>query len=254
MRAHSQSALPAVQARPRLTGALIAFVFGKLLGAAILLGVLGLMYDLVSSPEFNTTRVTVAGNQLLATTELESLATANEGNAFWLRRAEIASRLRQLPPVERVEVSLTLPNQVAVRVKEREPVAIWVTGETPFLVDGEGVVLSAGPAARPLAIIRDASNPPLTPGQRVDADAVRTAARLEGLLSERFGAQERQCQYAPETGLQVIQTVGPRLIIGSGEHLAWKIASIESIVRHLEASRTSAELIDVRFGDRPYFR
>jgi hypothetical protein len=254
MRANSHSVLPAVQTRPRLTGALVAFVVGKALGAAVLLGLIGLMYDLASSPAFNTTRVTVAGNQLLATAEVESLATANEGNAFWLRRVEIASRLRQLPPVERAEVALTLPNQVAVRVKEREPVAIWVTGETPFLVDREGVVLSTLAAPRPLSILRDASNPTLSPGQRVDADAVRTAAQLEGMLTERFGPQERQFQYAPDTGVQVIQAVGPRLMIGSGEHLAWKIASIESVVRHLESSRTSAELIDVRFGDRPYFR
>ena len=83
---------------------------------------------------------------------------------------------------------------------------------------------------------------------------MRTAAQLDGLLSERFGIQERQFQYAPDTGVQVIQAVGPRLVIGSGEHLEWKIASIESIVRHLESTRTTAELIDVRFGDRPYFR
>jgi hypothetical protein len=212
------------------------------------------MYDLASSPEFNTTRFSVTGNQLLATAELESLAAANEGNAFWLRRAEIAARLRQLPPVERADVALFLPNAVAVRVKEREPVAIWVTGEMPFLVDREGVVLSERPAPRPLSILRDATNQPLVPGLRVDADAVRTAAQLDGLLSERFGVQERQYQYAPDTGVQVIQAVGPRLVIGSGEQLDWKIASIESIIRHLESTRTRAELIDVRFGDRPYFR
>jgi hypothetical protein len=162
--------------------------------------------------------------------------------------------LRLLPPVESANVSLQLPDQLLIEVKEREPVAIWQAGDIPFLVDRDGLVLAARPADKPLMVVRDTSGQQLGPGSRVNADAVRGAAVADGLLSRTFGSQPRQYEYSAETGLNVVQAVGPRLILGGSDQLEWKVAAIQTIVRHLEATRGSAELIDVRFNDRPYFR
>lgn len=241
-------------ARPGITRAVLHAFLGRLLGLAVLLASGGLLYDLASSPHFQVARLSVTGNRLVAPSEVEGLAALSGQNLFWLGRSEIAERMRLLPPVDRAEVLLELPDHVVIQLSEREPVAIWVTGDIPFLVDREGVVLAARPAPRPLTILRDAVNRPVQPGERVPADAVNTAARLEGLLASAFGAQDRQFVYSPDTGLQVIQAVGPRLIVGDGQQLEWKISSIQAVTRHLEATRATAELIDVRFGDRPYFR
>jgi hypothetical protein len=48
--------------------------------------------------------------------------------------------------------------------------------------------------------------------------------------------------------------MGPRLILGGGDGLEAKVATIQTIVHYLQSERTSAEIIDVRFGDRPYYR
>ena len=241
-------------ARPSITRAVLIALLGRLLGLAVLFASSGLLYDLASSPQFRVARLSVTGNRLVAPSEVEGLAALSGQNLFWLERSEIAERMRLLPPVDRAEVLLELPDHVVVQVSEREPVAIWVTGDVPFLVDREGVVLAARAASRPLTIVRDAVNQPVQPGQRVPADPINTATRLDGLLASAFGPQERQFVSSPDTGLQVLQAVGPRLIVGDGTQLEWKISTIEAISRHLEKTRVTAELIDVRFGDRPYFR
>lgn len=227
---------------------------GRLVGLAVLLASSGLLYDLASSPTFGVARLTVVGNRLVAPGEVEALAALNGQNLFWLERSKIAQIVRQLPPVGQAEVVLELPDRVLIQLGEREPVAIWVTGDVPYLIDREGIVLAARPAPGPLPIVRDALNQPVAPGQRVPADPVRTATRLDGLLATEFGPRERQFVFAPDTGLQVIQAVGPRLIIGDGQQLEWKISTIRAVAGYLASTRTSAELIDVRFGDRPYFR
>ena len=83
---------------------------------------------------------------------------------------------------------------------------------------------------------------------------MRGVGELDGRLSQTFGPQQRQYEYAYETGINVIQTLGPRLVIGGDDNLDWKLAAVRTIVRQLESSHESAQLIDVRFGDRPYYR
>jgi hypothetical protein len=89
-------------------------------------------------------------------------------------------------------------------------------------------------------VIRDTSNQPLAPGARVNAEAIGSLADLDSLLARIFGPQQRGYEYSPESGITVVQTVGPRLILGNGVDLEWKMASIQTITRHLQDSRASA--------------
>jgi cell division septal protein FtsQ len=250
------AAVAIARPRPRssLTRQILLIAISKLIGLAVLFGLSGLMYDLVSSPEFSISRVTVAGNGLLTAGEVEAAASASGLNVFWVRRAELVQRLQRLPAVESAEVSVELPDHLRIRVREREPMAIWLAGDTPYLVDRDGLILAARPPGRPLMTIRDTSNQVLSPGSRVSPDAVRGVEGLDQLLNRTFGGQPRQYEYAAETGLNVTQQTGPRLIFGSGDGLETKVAVIQTIVQHLQSERKSAEVIDVRFGDRPYYR
>jgi cell division protein FtsQ len=235
-------------------GAILLMLLSKLVGLAVLLSASALLYDLASSPEFTISGVSVGGNRVLAAGEIEAAASATGLNVFWVRRSELSQRLRLLPPVESADVSLELPGRLVIQVKEREPAVIWLAGDTPFLVDRDGLVLAARPPSRPLMAVQATSSEALMPGDRVNADAVRSVGRLDALLTHTFGSQQRRFEYAPETGISVVQAAGPRLILGSGDELEWKVAAIQTVARHLEATRAPAELIDVRFSDRPYYR
>jgi cell division septal protein FtsQ len=208
----------------------------------------------VSSPDFRIERVSVAGNRLLTTSEIESAADANALNLFWVQRDELNQRLQQLPPVETAWISLELPDHLTIQVKEREPVAIWLAAATPFLVDSEGLVLSSRPSETPLLVVRDPTDSPVAPGERVQADAVRNVASLDAMLASSLGPQPRQYEFLPTTGLNVVQSKGPRLVLGSDDNLQPKITTVQLITRQLESERKTAALIDVRFREHPYYR
>jgi hypothetical protein len=175
-------------------------------------------------------------------------------NILWVRQDEIVNRLKLLPPIESASTSLTLPSSVSIRVSERQPAAVWVKEDVPFLVDAEGLVLAARPANRELMVVRDTSRRPVGPGSRVDAQVVRSLPGLDRMLNSAFGTQERRYEYAPELGLTVIPTGQPRLLFGTSDDLEWKVGAVQSIVQHLQSTRAGAELIDVRFSDRAYYR
>ena len=64
----------------------------QIVGLAVLWGASSLLYDVVSSPDFRIGRVSVTGNRLLTSEEVELTASASGLNVFWVRRAELGRR------------------------------------------------------------------------------------------------------------------------------------------------------------------
>ncbi|MCC7106178.1 MAG: FtsQ-type POTRA domain-containing protein [Chloroflexi bacterium] len=233
---------------------LLLTLLGKMIGLAVLLGVSALVYDLVASPEFRVRSVIVDGNHLLGVEEVQAAAAVDDSLIFWLRRTDIEARLRSLAPVAGADILLQLPDQVRLVVHEREPAAIWQVGDTPYLVDREGRILAAQQPDHPLLTVLDTGGQPLRPGSMVSIEALQTAAGLDARLSSALGAAPRTYEYRSDTGINVVQNGLPRLIFGAGDDLDWKVAAAQRILTYLSEQRQQAQLVDLRFRDRPYFK
>jgi hypothetical protein len=94
---------------------------------------------------------------------------------------------------------------------------------------------------------------PLMPGDRVDASALATSARLATLLPA-VGVQPLAFEWTPDFGLEVPTRDGWRARFDDAGNVEQQVASLRSIRDEIARTSASAELIDVRFGDRPYFR
>jgi POTRA domain, FtsQ-type len=245
------------------------WVIERLLALALLVGAGWLVYDCGSSDRFQVRSVRVQGNVLLSQAEVENVAAVIGANVFWVDRGQVAARVRALPLVQRVEVGAILPNTVEVSIVERQPAAFWVSGDQSFLVDGEGVILKpvdaetqqaracAGqpcdPRLAPLPTVAQLDAQPLTPGDRVDARALATSARLVSLLPT-VGVQPLGFEWSRGNGLEVPTRDGWRARFDDAGNLDQQLASLRAVRDELARTRVAAELIDVRFQDRPYFR
>ena len=94
---------------------------------------------------------------------------------------------------------------------------------------------------------------PLTPGDRVDAGALATSARLAALLPT-VGVQPLGFEWSREIGLEVPTRDGWRARFDDVGNVEQQVASLRAVRDELARTRAAAELIDVRFRDRPYFR
>jgi cell division septal protein FtsQ len=181
----------------------------------------------------------------------------------------VEARLRTLPLVLDASVHAHLPDRVEVRIVERQPVAFWISGDRSYLVDREGVILKpvdaeaqqaracAGqpcdPRLAPLPTVAQLDGQPLNAGDRVDASALRSSASLAAILP-LSGIQPLAFEWSAHAGLEVPTREGWRIRFDTARELDRQIRTVVAVREHLGASRTSASLIDVRFGDRPYFR
>jgi hypothetical protein len=245
------------------------WVLGRVLAAGLMLAAAWLVYDFASSTRFDVQAVHIQGNQLLTRAEVQDTASVIGANIFWVNQAEVVARLSALPLVQHVEISTTLPGTVDIHIVERQPAGFWTSGEQTFLVDKEGVILKAVDAET--AQIRACAGQPcdgqsaglpsvaeeqaeeLMPGDHVDANALTTSARLASLLPS-VGVQPLQFQWSPDTGLDVATAQGWTARFDQAGNLEQQVSALGALEGELARRKTSAALIDVRFGDRPYFR
>jgi cell division protein FtsQ len=233
---------------------LAAWVITKLIAVLLLSAASGLLYHVATSDDFRIAEVIVAGNQLLSESDLEAAAAVSGANIFWVRQGEVRQRLQALPAVQSARVGAFLPNRLEIRVGERTPVAVWQVGDSAFLVDRDGRVLAPASAPQQLLTIRDLGQTQLRAGSVVDAAALRAAFRLSQLLPQAATAVPREFEYAAETGVSVVAGADQRVRFGTGDDLEWQVSALVAVRRELERTGQRAELIDLRFKDRPYVR
>lgn len=256
-----RSATPTARRRPPLAPRvrlhlgwpLVAWLVGRAAAVSILIGGSWLLYDAATSPQFQVARLWITGHRLVSPAEVEAAAGLGGQNVFLLRPGEVARRIAALPPVAQATVEVVLPDTVRVHIREREPAVVWQSTEDTFLVDDQGVVLVREPVPPPLPIVRDLRAGTPRPGDRVDADAVKTAVLLSGLLPPEEG-RLRRFEYHPDAGVEVPDLGGLRVRFGSSQDLAWKLGVLDAIRTRLTQDGVTASFVDVRFGGRPYYR
>ena len=237
----------------------MSWAVARVVGLAVLLGAGWLVFHASSAPEFQVRTVKVEGASLLSQAEVEQAMAVRSANVFWIDRGAAEDRLRELPLVLEAEVTPVVPDTVSVRIVERQPAAFWVSGEHSYVIDDQGVVLrqladdEGVYAARPLPTIEELDGQALKPGDVVDPRALATSNRLARLLP-KVGITPAAVEWSNAVGLEVRTEQGWRVRFDSASDIDPQVDSVRAIRDYLAKNKASAELIDVRFGDRPYHR
>lgn len=156
----------------------------------------GAIYGLASSPAFGYDRLRIDGTSVTPDRVVrERLGLDSGANLFSLHTEPLEDRLRELPAVASADVSIGLPDTVAVRIDERRPILVWRAGERRWLVDGTGFLFAEAPAelagdAAELPVISDdrAIAGGLRVGASIDAVDLDVATRLASLTPAEVGS------------------------------------------------------------------
>ena len=237
----------------------LRWAIARVVGLVVLLGAGWLVYHASTSIEFRVRTLRTEGAFLLSQSEVEQTLAVRGANVFWVDRTAAEERLRQLPLVLRAEVTPVLPDTVSVQIVERQPAAFWVSGDQSYVIDDQGVVLrqldedEGVYASKPLPTIEQRDGQPLKPGDLVDPRALATSNRLATLLP-KAGVTPAAVEWSQAVGLEVRTKDGWRARFDSTGDIDQQVDSLRAIRDYLAKNKASAEVIDVRFGDRPYYR
>lgn len=245
------------------------WVLGRVLAALLLAGAAWFVQDFASSNRYQVRTIHVRGNVLLSQAEIEDAAAVLGANIFWVNPGAVAARLNALPLVKHATIAASLPDTLDIQLVERQPVGFWTSGGQTYLVDNEGVILRAvdaetaqiracagqlcDPGLGALPRVADTEAESVAPGDRVDTSALTSSAQLTTLLPA-IGIHPTGFEWSRDSGLQVPTADGWSARFDQAGNLEQQVAELHSIRDELTRTKTSAGLIDVRFGDRSYFR
>jgi cell division protein FtsQ len=224
----------------------------KVLAVIGLMASSGLVYHVAFSPRYYLRDIRTSGNNLLSPSDVEAVVVEAGSEAFWLRTDALRHRLMKIPAVAEADIQVVLPDRVEVRVHERAPFAALQSGSSTQLLDLEGRVIGTVSQAPPILTIRNLDTAE-EPSARFDTKAFEAIKVLSKHLS-RTAFEPTTFAYSALSGLEFETREGIIVRLGDSEDLDWKLGALDKMREYLVENRLRAQLIDVRFRDRPYVR
>lgn len=180
---------------------------------------------------------------------------------FWLQPQVVRERLLEHSWVAGAQVEMRLPAILDVSIQEREPVAVWTTNDGSYWLAANGAALPMSP--------QEASNLPATTLPQI-VDPLRSAETLApnrplhmqaGILESALALMEA----LPELDGKVRynQTVGlnfplpdPQVWVywGDGLDMQHKLENLAAASEMVRSGDSPAQILDIRFINRPYVR
>jgi len=207
------------------------------------------------SYDFYVYSAEIRGNSVIPSEAVFAQSGLEGYNIFYVDANEVERRIRELPAVKDVRVSFALPNQVAINLQERVPVAVWETQGQRYWVDKEGVFFPiTSPPPTDTLVIRDLDNRGVRLGKPAENEAppdpipVRTALEISRYMPER-----RQFDYSRGRGISFETSGGWRVYFGDDVGLQAKVAVFQAF-REKRAPYVAVEFLDLSIPGQPYYK
>ena len=238
--------------RIRVGWRLLSFFLALLLGAAT--------YLAWTLPTFRVVEPQVTGNSRLSAAEINAVLNVAGYPVFMLVPNDLATRLRlNYPELASAEVKVGLPNQVYVRVSERQPVILWQQGNGVTWIDSTGVAFRPrGNVVGPISVVSVTAPPagipyvddPLSPPPYMSLDLVSAIQTLAP--SVPLGTT---ISYDAYHGLGWTDGRGWRVFFGNNaKDMALKVRVYQALVDSVTARGLYPVFISVARVDAPYYR
>lgn len=215
---------------------------------------LGLGLGVFRSPVFAVAEIEVHGLRQVPQSRVLDRVDVRGQNILGLQLPELRQELLNDPWIRTVDVQRRLPDTLSIAVEERAPVLLWQVRGRSFLVDHDGTVLEEARGTYSLPVVRDQDGPTPAAGDLRDAGTVALARTLVEVLPGELGEKAAGFEYLRNGGLVVETDKGHRARFGDASDFQWKLAVWKAVLKEANDQKLKATHVDLRFGDRPFFR
>lgn len=225
----------------------------RLISAGMFLGTIWMLTTLLRSPGLVTAEASVRGNKMLSPAQVRSLALTKGMPSFMIDPREIAGRLTAHSEIATAKVTVGWPNQVEIRIEEREPFVAWDDGGRKWWLSRDGVAfLQHGEWP---GLVQVTTHEPVL---NISQDPLATAISPEVLVAATaLSAQLPEAatlNYDSIKGLSFDDPRGWTAVFGFGGDMLLKVRLYRGIVDDLSGRGISAALVSVADTATPYYR
>ena len=192
--------------------------------------------------------VPVEGAQTIPASEVLAASGLVDNHVFAVDPNEAAANIDQLPGVITATVTLAWPNEVAIRIGEEGPIAVWEQAGDQFWIDESGRLTKARAETTSLLVIRSESEGPADETTFVSSDVLDGALQLRALRPNID-----VLYFRAGSGLSYQDGRGWRVYFGTGTDMSQKLVVYETIVDDLQGRGIVPAYISVTNQTRPYY-
>lgn len=249
----------------------------RILSSILVFVLIGAMYYLMTSPQFQITAVELQGAQRLSSQDMNKTLYGLLGKTiFEVKPVDVEKTiLTQYPDLVDVNVQVGLPATLKIQASERQPVLIWVMEESTQWIDATGVAFPVRDPALQLPVVQAVTMPAVSV-ESTNETGVETGEQeemtklVDEYQPEKFmdpsmvTAVKKLTAYAPPEaifayhedhgfGWQAEQ--GWQVYFGLDvKDIDMKLKVYDSVVDHLVAENIQPALVDMEFVHAPYYR
>jgi cell division septal protein FtsQ len=206
-------------------------------------------YSLFTESSFFVYDAEITGNAALSDREIYLVSQVDEQSIFWINPDQVEARVTALPNVKSARVTLSLPNQLAITVIERQPEILWQTGEKIWWIDREGTVVPPRAEVEDMLKIIDDDIQPLEAGYQINASIIKGAQALRLLAPNVSIIRHTRAQ-----GLIVSTPEGWPVYLGDGSEMRGKLLVLSGLLDDLREEERPPLYIDLRNPLQPVYK
>jgi cell division septal protein FtsQ len=162
----------------------------------VLLAAVAALYGAMASSAFSARRTVITGATWTGeATVRDTIGVPAGQNLFLLRTRDLEDSLAKLPTILGASVSVSLPDELRVAIRERTPLLAWQASGHRFLVDETGMLFGevgedppAEAATLPVVDDRRAAAESLAVGATLDPVTLDAALRIGSLTPANVGS------------------------------------------------------------------
>jgi hypothetical protein len=223
---------------------------------------------------FYLTYIPVEGSFTIPPADIVQASELGGTHIFAADPAAAAAQIADLPGVISATVTIGWPNEVLIRIREDNPVAVWQEGEQDFWVTANGRLIPARTGSIGLLRIESEMDPVVAlnaheagnnngAGDEAASDQAPVQTSLAFIPTDVLAGaiQLRDLRpnieslyYRPAGGLSYEDGRGWRVYFGTGSDMAQKLIIYEAIVDDLLARGLTPAYISVSNKEKPYYR
>jgi hypothetical protein len=251
----------------------------RMLSATIVILTVVGIFSLVFSPFFQVGPVSIKGLERLAGADVQAVLDLENLSILAVNPLAVQEQLiKRFPGLESATISVGLPNNVSVTLKERTPVLAWKQGDSIQWIDALGVIFPPNGTVEGLWTIHSPEAPLVVLPEAEGANSADGAAKTDGsgkvakpknpgpvrLDPAIFGSAQRLAERLP---------AGTALVYTSAQGLGWedstgydvyigtdltnfdkKFGMVQAIAEQLIQDGIRPELINASNPDAPFYR
>ncbi|MEK7540367.1 MAG: FtsQ-type POTRA domain-containing protein [Patescibacteria group bacterium] len=199
---------------------------------------------------FQITQIEVDGNQRITTEEINSLTNSILGlkalgfipqDSYWTVRTSVVETLlrqqiKQSMAIDELTVTKKFPNTLSIHLRERVPSMNWVSGDTWYVLDPEGVIVQPYATEEE----RDLNLPTV-----IDQNQTPVQAKQQIVTAEYVDfLRELQTRFTPGTNLEIDHFEIPTITCQQKQFVAEQ--AIENELSQTQDSETKQKIRDIQ--------